>query len=443
MGLTGLEIFKHLPKTNCKECGFPTCLAFAMALANGKTTLDLCPYVSDEAKEALASASAPPIRMVKVGVGENELEMGDETEIFRHDKRFNHLTAIAIIVNDNEEDIEAKVEAINALEYEHVGQHYESNMVALINASGDAATFKSAAEKASAKTKKAFLLISDDTAAIEAALEVLAAQKPLLYAANKDNYEKMTEIAKANSCPLVVKGEDLNSLAELVEKIVALGHNDLVLDPGSRDTGKVLVDMTQIRRQAVKNKFRPFGFPTITFTSKDDPQEELLQAGTYLAKYASIVVMKTAKREIHLPLMSWRANVYTDPQKPVAVEAGAHEVGEVDENSPVYCTTNFSLTYFLVEGEVDSTRIPSYILSVDTGGISVLTAYADNKFTAETITKAIKDSGLEDKVKHRKIVLPGGVAVLKGKLEEESGWDVLVGPRESADIPKYAKEHFA
>jgi acetyl-CoA decarbonylase/synthase complex subunit gamma len=442
MGLTGLEIFKHLPKTNCKECGFPTCLAFAMALANGKTSLDLCPDVSDQAKEALSSAAAPPIRLVKVGAGENVLEMGDETEIFRHDKRFNHPTAITIAVNDNE-DIEAKVEAINQLAFDHVGQHYEADMVALVNASGDAASFKAAAEKAAAKTEKNFTLISADPAAMEAALEVLAARKPLLYAADKDNYEKMTELAKAKGCALVVKGENLDELADLVEKIVALGHRELVLDSGSRETSKVLADLTQFRRQSVKKKFRTFGYPAITFTTKDDPQEELLQAGAYIAKYASIVVMKTTQKEVHLPLMSWRANLYTDPQKPVAVEPGLHIVGEVDENSPVYCTTNFSLTYFLVEGEVDTTRIPSYILSVDTGGISVLTGYADNKFTGETIAKAIKESGLEGKVKHRKIVIPGGVAVIKGKLEDESGWEVLVGPRESSGIPQFAKAQFA
>ncbi|MGI5823216.1 MAG: acetyl-CoA decarbonylase/synthase complex subunit gamma, partial [Dethiobacteria bacterium] len=363
-------------------------------------------------------------------------------EIFRHDKRFNHPTAIAIVVNDNE-DVEAKVEAINQLAFDHVGQHYEANMVALTNASGDAATFKAAAEKAAAKTEKAFALFSDDFAALEGAVAVLAERRPLLYAANKDNYEKMTELAKANNCVLAVKGEDLDSLAELVEKIVALDFKDIILDTGSREVAKVLADLTQLRRQAVKKKFRPFGYPTIAFTTKDDPHEELIQAGMYVAKYASIVVMKTAQKEIHLPLMSWRANIYTDPQKPVAVEPGVHEVGEVDENSPVYCTTNFSLTYFLVEGEVDATRIPSYILSVDTGGISVLTGYADNKFTGETIAKAIKEFGLEEKVKHRKIVIPGGVAVIQGKLEEESGWDVLVGPRESAEIPKFAKEKFA
>lgn len=442
MGLTGLEIFKHLPKTNCKKCGFPTCLAFAMALANGKTSLDTCPDVSEAAKEALSSAAAPPIRMVKLGAGENVREMGDETEIFRHDKRFNHPTVITIAVNDNA-DVEAEIDVINGLAFDRVGQHYEVDAVALINASGDAAAFKAAAEKAAAKTDKNFVLVTADTGAMEAALGVLAARKPLLYAADKDNYEKMTELAKANACPLAVKGEDLDSLAELVDKIVALGYKELVLDSGSRETSKVIADLTQIRRQAVRKKFRSFGYPAMAFTAKDDPREELMQAVGYMAKYAGLIVMKTAKKEMLLPLLSWRANIYTDPQKPVAVEPGLHVLGDVNENSPVYCTTNFSLTYFLVEGDVDATRIPSYIISVDTGGISVLTAYADNKFTAEKIAATIKEVGIEQKVAHKKIVIPGAVAVLKGKLEDESGWDVIVGPRESSGIMKFAKAQFA
>ena len=442
MALSGLDIYKLLQKSNCRKCGFPTCLAFAMALANGKASLDACPDVSDQAKEALSSASAPPIRLVKIGAGENVVEMGDETEIFRHDKRFNHPTAIAIAVNDNE-DVDAKVDSINGLVFDRVGQHYEVGMVALINASGDAATFKAAAEKAAAKTDKNFVLVTQDVSAMEAALQVLAARKPLLYAADKDNYEKMTELAKANGCPLAVKGENLDSLAELVEKIVALGYKELVLDSGARETGKVVADMTQFRRLAVKKKFRTFGYPAIAFTSKDDPQEEMLQAATYVAKYASLIVLKNAKKELLLPILSFRANIYTDPQKPVAVEPGLHVLGDVNENSPVYCTTNFSLTYFLVEGEVDATRIPSYIISVDTGGISVLTAYADNKFTAEKIAKSIKDLGMEGKVNHKKIVIPGAVAVLKGKLEDESGWEVIVGPRESSGIQKFAKAQFA
>ena len=442
MGLTGLEIFKHLPKTNCKECGHPTCLAFAMALANGKASLDACPDVTEEAKEALSSASAPPIKMVKVGTGDSVIEMGDETEIFRHDKRFNHPTAVAVEVKDTD-DVAAKISLINDLNFERVGQQYAVDVVALVNASGDAGKFKAAAETVKSNTQKNVVLVCEDATAMEGALDVLADRKPLVYAANKDNFEKMTELAKSKACPLAVKGEDLNSLAELVEKIVALGYKELVLDSSSRETSKVLANMTQIRRLAVRKKFRTFGYPTIAFTSKDDPQEELMQAGVYLSKYTSLLVMKSDQREHLLPLFSWRANLFTDPQKPAQVQPGLHAIGDVNENSPVYCTTNFSLSFYLVEGEVSSTRIPSYILSVDTNGTSVLTAYADNRYTAESIAAAIKSTGLEDKVSHKNIVTPGMVAVIKGALEEESGWNVIVGPREASGITKFAKEKFA
>jgi acetyl-CoA decarbonylase/synthase, CODH/ACS complex subunit gamma len=287
------------------------------------------------------------------------------------------------------------------------------------------------------------ILICEDPAAMEAALGVVADRKPLVCAATAANFEKMTELAKSKECPLVVKGKDLNETAELVEKVVALGHKDLVLDSGARETSKVLADLTQFRRLAVRKKFRPFGYPAIAFTSKEDPREEVVQAGVYMSKYADVVVMKAFGKQQILPLLSWRANLYTDPQKPIAVEAKLYDIGTPAEDSPVYITTNFSLTYFIVEGEVESSRIPSRILSVDTGGVSVLTAYADNKFSAETITAAIKKSGLEEKVKHRKLVLPGHVAVLKGALEEESGWEVVIGPREASGITKFSKDNFA
>ena len=442
MGLTGLEIYKHLPKTNCKDCGSPTCLAFAMALAGGKASLDACPHVTDEAKEALDSASAPPIKLVTVGTGDHVVELGEETEIFRHDKRFFHPTGIAVLISDTE-DVAAKAETFDGLEFDRVGMHYVTDMVAVQCDSGDAAKFKEAVETVAGKTQKAMIMISEDPDVIGGALEVVADRKPLICAATNDNYEKMVELAKGKECPLVVRGNDINDLAELVEKVVALGHKELVLDSGARETSQVLADLTQFRRLAVRKKFRSFGYPAIAITSKEDPREEIAQAGVYVSKYADIVVLKACEKQQLLPLLSWRQNLYTDPQKPIAVEAGLYDVGEPVENSPVYVTTNFSLTYFIVEGEVESSRIPSRILSVDTGGISVLTAYADNKFSAETITEAIKKAGLEDKVKHKKLVLPGHVAVLKGTLEEESGWEVMVGPRDASGITKYAKDNFS
>jgi len=442
MGLTGLEIYKHLPKTNCKECGSPTCLAFAMALASGKASLEDCPYVSDEAKEALDSAAAPPIKLIKVGTGDHVVELGEETEIFRHDKRFFHPTGVAVIISDTE-DVAAKAEKFDDLEFDRVGMHYVTDMVAVKCDSGDAGKFKEAVETVAGKTQKAIVLMTEDPAVMEGALDVVGERKPLVCAATGDNYEKMTELAKGKECPMVVKGSDINDLAELVEKVVGLGHKELVLDSGARETSQVLADLTQFRRLAVRKKFRPFGYPAFAITTKEDPGEEIVQAGVYVSKYADVVALKACEKQQLLPLLSWRQNLYTDPQKPIAVEAGLYDVGEPGDDAPVYITTNFSLTYFIVEGEVEGSRVPSRILSVDTGGVSVLTAYADNKFSAEIITEAIKKSGLEDKVKHKKLVLPGHVAVLKGTLEEESGWEVLVGPREASGITKYAKDNFA
>ncbi len=442
MGLTGLEIYKHLPKTNCKDCGLPTCLAFAMALASGKGSLDSCPHVTEETKSALDDASAPPIKLVKAGVGDHVVELGEETEIFRHDKRFFHPTGVAVLISDHD-DVAAKVEAFEQLEFHRVGMHYVTDMVAVRCDSGEAGKFKAAVETVAGKTKKAIILVAEDPAAMEAGLSAVAGRNPLIYAATAANYEKMVALAKANSCPLAVKGTSLDATAELVEKIVALDYRELVLDSGARETSKVLADLTQFRRLAVRKKFRPFGYPAIAFTSKEDPREEIVQAGAYLSKYADIVVLKADARQQLLPLLAWRQNLYTDPQKPIAVEAKLYDIGDANENSPLYVTTNFSLTYFIVESEVESSRIPSRILAVDTGGISVLTAYADNKFSAETIAAAIKKSGAEDKVNHRKLVLPGYVAVLKGALEEESGWEVIVGPREASGITKFSKENFA
>ncbi|EEG78228.1 acetyl-CoA decarbonylase/synthase complex subunit gamma [Dethiobacter alkaliphilus] len=441
MGLTGLEIFKQLPKTNTGDCGFPTCLAFAMALAAGKTSLDKCPHVSEEAKEALGAAAAPPIKLVKVGTGDHAVEMGDETELFRHDKRFYHPTALAVLIEDTE-DVAARVAAFDELEFDRVGLHFVTDMVALQCTSGDGAKFKAAAEAVAAGTQKPFVLICEDVAAMETAATAVADKKPLLYAATNDNYEAMTELAKKLECPLAVKGNGLADLADLVEKITKLGYKELVLDSGNRETSQVLADLTQIRRSAVRKRFRPFGYPAMAFTTKDDPMEEVVQAGVYLSKYAGMIVLKASKKEEILPLVSWRQNLFTDPQKPIQVEAKAVAVGDVTPDSPVYITTNFSLTYYIVEGEVEGSKVPAWIVPVNTDGISVLTAWAAGKLTGDSINKALKENDMESKVNHKTLVLPGYVAVLSGSTEEETGWKVIVGPREAAGIGKFAKDNF-
>lgn len=441
MGLTGLAIYKNLPKKNCNECGVPTCLAFAMALASGKASLDACPYVTDEAREALDSASAPPIKLVKIGTGEKEVELGDETELFRHDKTFFHPTGMGFYVEDNAADLDAQIDAIADLQFDRVGQHYTVQFVALKNASGDAATFAAAAEKAAAKM--AVILMADDAAAQSAALDKIAAEKPLVYAATEANYEAMVEVAKKYEVALAVYAEGLEALDALVEKIHGLGYKELVLDAGSRETVKVLADLTQIRRLAVKKRHRPFGYPTIAFTSEEPGLAETMQANAYVAKYASICVMKGTNKADIMPILSWRQNVYTDPQKPVAVVPKLYEIGAVNENSPLYITTNFSLSYYSVEGEVEASRIPSYIIPIDTDGTSVLTAWAAGKFGGEHIAAAMKEYDMESKVNHKKVIIPGFVAVIAAKLKDETGWEVIVGPKEASGISGFAKANFA
>ncbi len=444
MALTGLDIFKQLPKKNCKECGAPTCLAFAMSIAAGKAALEQCPYVSEEAKEALGSAAAPPIRLVTVGAGAKALALGDETVIFRHDKTFCHPTGLAITVEDTlaGEAMAAKVAKINDLQVERVGQQLAVDLIAVVNASGSPATFKDAVAKVASLTELPLVLVSENLEAVAAALPPVAAKKPLVYAATADNYEKMVELAKANACPLAVRGKNLADTADLVEKIAPL-YKELVIDTGSRETAQVLADQTQIRRLAIKKKFRPFGYPTITFTSAADPRAEVIQASVYVAKFAGVIVLKADEKSQILPLLAWRQNVYTDPQKPIAVEARVYEIGAVTPQSPVYICTNFALTYFAVEGEVAASKIPAYILPVDTDGTSVLTSWASGKFSADSITAFLESSGIKDKVNHSTCVIPGYTAVLSGKLKEKSSWNVLVGPQEAAGIPAFAKANFA
>lgn len=442
MGLTGLDIFKQLPKTNCKECGQATCLAFAMQIAAGKAGLDGCPHVSAAAREALEAASAPPVALVKIGTGDNEIQLGNETVLFRHDKRFEHPTAITISVNDTE-DVAAKVQAVNKLVFDRVGMTFKADMVAVINASGDAAKFAEAVKTAVDNTELPLTLCSEDAAAMASALEIAGSKKPLIYAATAANYEAMTELAKKFECPLAVKAANLNDLADLVEKIVALGWKQLILDSGATDVNKVLADQTQIRRLAINKRFRPFGYPTIAVVTNEDPVQAVLDASVFIAKYAGIVVLSTADPADILPLITLRLNIYTDPQKPIAVESKLYKVGEPGPDAPVFITTNFSLTYFCVQGDVEAARIPAYILPVDSDGTSVLTAWAAGKLTPDSITELIKKSGIEEMVNHRKLILPGGVAVLSGKLAEVSGWEVLVGPYDSGGIPSFIKQRWS
>ncbi|MEA1927229.1 MAG: acetyl-CoA decarbonylase/synthase complex subunit gamma [Candidatus Auribacterota bacterium] len=440
MALTGLDIYKLLPKTNCKDCGFPTCLAFAMKLAAKQASLDQCPHVSEEAQRELGSASRPPINLVEIGTGEKKIALGNETVLFRHEETFYHETALAILVREDEEELEEKITRINKLEFERVGQEIGVNLLALKDTSGDPERYSLFVEKCAQATGLGLILISDSFSGLEAALEKVGERRPLIYSAHSGNLEKMCGLAKKYSSPLVIRGEGLEETARVAEKAGELGIEDLLLDTSPDNFLTEVTNQIIIRRQALNKQFRPFGYPTIAFTSKGaDKMTQALETAVLIAKYAGIIVTELLEPEYILPLLTTRQNIYTDPQKPIQVEPKLYEVGSPDRSSPLIITTNFSLTYFTVEGEIEASRIPAYLLIVDTEGTSVLTAWAADKFNAESISEAMIKAGVEEMLDHKKVILPGYVAVLSGKLEDESGWEVLVGPKEASGIPKFLK----
>lgn len=444
MALTGIEIFKLLPKTNCKECGEPTCLAFAMKLAAGKAELTKCPYVSDEAKAKLSEASAPPILPVTIGVGERALKVGGETVMFRHEKRFENPPGFAILVSDSMDEAETsrRLEKFKSLQYERIGLILRPDLIAVKSDSGDKAKFEALVGKVKQGSDGGLILMSDNPEFMAAGLAACADRKPLLYAANEDNWEKMAELAKANACPLAVKASGLEKLAALTTKLTEAGVKNLVLDSGSRTLRQVFTDQVTIRSAALAKKFRPLGFPTIIFPGEmtDDPMKEAVIASLFVAKYGGVIVLSDFYGESLFPLLVERLNIYTDPQRPLATTEGIYEIGKPGENSPVLITSNFSLTYFIVSGEIESSRIPSWLLVKDTEGLSVMTAWAAGKFVADALAPFVKKSGIADKVKHRKLIIPGYAAAESGGLEEElAGWEIQVGPREGSHIPAYLK----
>ena len=445
MGLTGIQIFKMLPKTNCGECGVPTCLAFAMNLAAGKAELASCPYVSEEAKAMLSEASAPPIRPLAVGTGENVVKIGGETVLFRHEKTFVNKPGFAILISDTmpEGEVNSRLKRFKELKYERVGLTLRPELVAVKNESGDPAKFAALITKVKAETDAGLILMSDKVDAMTAGVKACADRVPLIYAATDGNSEALANLAKENKCPLAIKADNLEKLSALSDKLTAAGLKDLVLDSGSRTVRKAFEDQIFIRRAALMRKNRSLGFPTIAFPCEmtKDPMKETLIAATFVSKYAGIIVLSDFQGESIFPLLVERLNIYTDPQRPMMMQQGIYPIGNPVENSPVLVTTNFSLTYFIVSGEVESSRVASWLLVMDTEGLSVLTAWAAGKFVGDAIGAFIKKSGITEKVKHRKVVIPGAVAAISGDLEEElgSGWEVKIGPREAAHLPAFLK----
>jgi len=442
MALTGLDIYKHLPKENCKECGLATCLAFAMKVAGGQAALDECPRLSDEAKTELGEASAPPQQLVTIGAGDKAIELGQETVLFRHEERFHHPTALAIRVSDELDDaaIEARCQEVAALKFERVGTTSVVDMIAVCNDSGNAERFTAAAKQAAKAGGKPLALIGAQVDALRAAGKALAEERPLLWVQNATGQiDGAIEMAKELKLPMCLEAPGFEALAELTGKARDAGLKELVLSPGQVDPAAGLEFLTQSRRAAITKKFRPMGFPVAMTAVDDNGDQATATACWYVLKYAGIVVIDTTAPHQVLSILTTRQDIYTNPQVPVQVEPGLHVLGDPGADAPVLVTTNFALSYYSIESEVESSRMPAYILAVDTEGTSVLTAWAADKFTGESISETLAKSGVEQKVSHKKVIIPGLVAVLSASVEDESGWSVQVGPKEASGLVSFLK----
>jgi len=446
MALTGIQILKMLPKTNCGECGIPTCLAFGMKVAAGQIEIEKCPYVSEEAKATIGEASAPPIRTVKLGAGDASVTLGGETCLFRHEKRFEHPTGLGVLITTamSAGDVDGRISRFNSLRYERVGVMMKPELIAIKDSSGDQGAFTGLVQKVlDGAADASLILMSDKPENLGAGAKVCGPRIPLLMGADSNNAETLAAMAKELNCPLGVKGTNVDNAVEIVENLLKAGVKDLVIDTGARTAKGLLEDNIVARRSAIVKKFKPLGFPTIAFPCEmtDDLLMEAMIASLVIAKYAGMIILSDLQGDVLFPLLLERLNLYTDPQRPMVVKEDVYPINGPAESAPVLITCNFSLSYFIVSGEIEGSKVPSWLLIKDTEGLSVLTAWAAGKFGADMIAQFVKKSGISDKVNHRELIIPGYLATIKGELEEElADWTITIGPREAGHLPAFLKE---
>ena len=459
--LSPIDVYKLLPKTNCKECGQENCMAFAAKLVNREVTLEQCPPLlkkeNEKAYKQLKDMLKPAVKEVVVGVGDKAVKLGGKLVMYRHEFAYFNPTAIAIDVTDEmpEDEIVNRVKRTEQFSYEYIGYTLKLDMIAVRSTSGEPEKFKAAVKKVVETTGLPLILCSLNAKVLEAGLAAAPNARPLLYTATMDNWKDMAELALIYNCPLAVSApNDLNLLLSLVKTLLTYGVQDLVLDPGTflnDGLADMLNNFTMLRRAACKGGeelagFPLMGIPLVAWVDKGETADEIVKwreaylAAMLIVRYADVLVMHGTDGWALLPNMVLRQNIYTDPRKPVAVEPGLKVFGTPDENSPVFFTTNFALTYYTVASDIENSKTSAYLIVVDTEGMSVDSGVAGRKLTADKVTDAIKASGVESKVKHRKLIIPGKASRISGEIEELSGWKVLVGPRDSSEIPKYIQE---
>ena len=440
MALKGLDIFKLSPKKNCKECGSPTCMAFCMKVAQGAVSLDKCPYFSEEALATLNSATAPLMKTISVG----EHKLGGETVLFRHEKTLvnKNLYAASVCTCMDEATVDAKLAAATVVDYERIGERMYVEMIHVANTQADPAVYAALVKKAAALNRP-LVLECWDVECAKAALEECG-KDVILSGATPENWEAMNALATAKGIVLGVWAENISDLYDTVKKLENAGNKNLILDVTGKTAKETLANAVLVRRTAIKDGDRSFGYPSIVNLArltKGDARLETAYASMFTEKYASIIVMSGMSYAQALPLYGLRQNIYTDPQKPMKVEAKIYPLNGADENSPCVLTVDFALTYFLVSGELERSNVPVNLIITDASGMSVLTAWAAGKLSSSTIKRTFEELDIENKIKNRTLIIPGKVAVMKGEIQEKlPNWNVVVGTMEAVQIPKYMKD---
>jgi acetyl-CoA decarbonylase/synthase complex subunit gamma len=457
--LSPIEIYKLLPGTNCKECGETNCMAFAARLVNRETTLQECPPLLEPKNKAafdkLWALLKPAVRSVVVGTGDRKVTLGGEYVLYRHDFTYFNPTAIAIDVSDEmpDEEFEARIKATDGFKYDYIGMTLELDMIAVRSTSNNPAKFEAAVKKAAGLTDLPLILCALEPAVIEQGLSAVGERRPLIYAATKDNWKEMADLALMYGCPVVASAPfDLKTLKSIARTLWEYGVEDIVLDPGTQiDDGlsATIDNFTILRWNAINGEeylgFPLLGAPIVAWAEKtEDPVlnewNETVIASALLCRFSDALILHSVSGWSLLPLVILRQNLYTDPRKPVSVEAGVKSFGEPNEMSPMLITTNFALTYYTVASDIESAKINCYLVVVDTEGISVESAVAGRKLTADNVGEALKTYKVGDLVKHRHLVIPGRAARLSGEIQEISGWTVSVGPIDSSGIASYIEE---
>ena len=437
MAMSGLQIFKLLPRTNCKECGLPTCLAFAMKLATKAASIESCPDASDEVKAALGAAAEPPMRAVKVGPEASPVTLGGETVCYRHEKTFVNQTALGVSVKDSlsPEELAAAVERVAAYELQRVGERLAVDLIWLRADGGD---FPGAARTLAEAWPGPVVLDSSDPGLLTEAAAALKGRRPILFGATAETLEPLVAAASDAGGALVLCAASAEELAAMAEQAAGAGLRELLLHVEGGSAGLITEQHTVIRRAALRRSVKALGYPILQCVA--DEADEAAAAMLGLCRYASVLLLPGLDEALLNPLMTLRQSIYTDPQKPIQVEPGIYPIGAPDEHAPAFLTTNFSLTYFMVAGEIENAGVSAHLVVADCEGMSVLTAWAAGKFTGQKVAEFIKASDLSASAGQR-LVIPGYAAMISGELEEcLPGVQVLVGPQEAVDIPSYVKQ---